>query len=81
MLRRLDGGLGAAKVCRGLRHPRPIVVILDLDQQLALLDALKIVHPDMAHIPFDLGAERRDVAANISIVCDCRVAKPTQPSH
>ena len=32
-----DGGFGAEKIRLGLRHPGPIVVILDLDQQLALL--------------------------------------------
>ena len=76
MLRRLsrlevfDGGLGAEKICLGLRHSRPIIVIVDLDQQLALLDALNIVHGDTAQIALDLGAQRRDVAANIGIVCD-----------
>jgi len=76
MLRRLprlevlDGGLGAEKIRLGLRHASPIIVILDLDQQVALFDALEVVDPDAAHIAFDLGAERRDVAANIGVVRD-----------
>jgi hypothetical protein len=65
-----DGGFGAEKIRLGLRHPRPIIAILDLDQQLALVDPLKIIHGHPAHITFDLGAERRDVAANIGVVGD-----------
>ena len=69
MLRRLSclqvfyGGLGTEKIRLGLRHPRPIIAILDLDQQLALLDPLKIIHGHPAYITLDLGAQRRDVAA------------------
>ena len=74
-------GFGHLQVRLGLSHSGPIIVILDLDQQLAFFDALKIIHRDAAHVPFDLGAERRDVAANISIVCDLpnRQTNPAVP--
>ena len=74
-------GFRRQQVRLGLRHPGPIIVILDLDQQLALLDPLKIVHGHPAHITFDLGAERRDVAANVSIVGNLpdRQANPAVP--
>jgi hypothetical protein len=63
-----DRRLGAEKISLGLCHPGAIIVILDLDQQFAPLDPLKIVHGHSPHVPFDLGAERRDVAANIGVV-------------
>jgi hypothetical protein len=74
-------GFGRLQVRLGLRYPGPVVVILDFDQHLAFFDALKIIHGHPAHITFDLGAERRDVAANISIVCDLpdRQTNPAVP--
>jgi hypothetical protein len=76
-----DSGFGAEKVRFGLRHPGPIVVILDFDQQIALLDALEVVDRDAVHITLDLGAERRDIAANIGVVRDLpdRQADPAVP--
>ena len=74
-------GFGRLQVSLGLCHPGAIIVSLDLDQQVARLDPLKIVHGHSPHVPFDLGAERRDVAANIGVVRnlpDCQ-ANPTVP--
>jgi len=65
-----DGGLSAEKICFGLRHSGPIIIILDLDQHFTLFDALKIVHRDAAHIALDMRAQRRDVAANIGVIRD-----------
>ena len=64
------GGLSAEKIRLGLRHPGPIIIVLDLDQHLALLDALKIIHGDATHIALDLRAQRRDVAADIGVIRD-----------
>ncbi len=47
----------------GLFEPGAVVVVLDLNQQIALLDLLKIIDRDGSHMAFDLGAERGDVAA------------------
>ena len=55
-LKVFDGGPGAKKIGLGLCHLGPIIVILDLDQHLALFDALKIVHGDAAHIALDVRA-------------------------
>ncbi len=52
----------------GLLEAGAVIVILDLDQQLALFHLLKIIDRDPAHITLDLGAERRDVAAGIGVV-------------
>jgi hypothetical protein len=73
--------LGAEKIRLGLCHSSPIIIVLDLDQHLALFDALKIIHRDVAHIALDVCAQRRDVAANISIVRDLpnRQANPAVP--
>jgi DHA2 family multidrug resistance protein len=46
-----DRGLGAEKIGLGLCYPRAIIVILDLDQQLALLDPLKIVDQEPSSKP------------------------------
>jgi hypothetical protein len=54
-----DGGLGAAKICLGLRHPGPIIIILDLDRHLAFFDALKIINGDAAYVAQPQGGERR----------------------
>jgi len=51
-----------------LFQSRPIVIVLDLDQQIALLHLLKIVDRHPTDIALDLGAERRHVAAKIGIV-------------
>ena len=65
-----DGGLGAEKIRLGLCHSGPIIIVLDLDQYLALFDALKIIHRDVAHIALDVCAQRRDVAAHIGVISD-----------
>ena len=64
----LDGRLGPHNVGLGLRDPGLVVVVLDLDQKLIGLDALEIVDGHLAEIALDLGAERREVAFDISIV-------------
>ena len=76
-----DGGLGAKTIRLGLRHPRSIVVILDLNEQLVLLDPLKIIHEHPTHVTLDLCAERRDVAANIGVIRNLadRQADPAVP--
>ena len=77
----VDRGFGAEKIRLGLRHPGPIIVVLDLDQQIASFDALEVIDRDATHIALDLGAERRDVAANIGVVGDLadRQADPAIP--
>ncbi len=63
-----DRGLGAGDVGLALGQARPIVVVLDLDQEIACLDLLEVTDRDGADIAVDLGAERRDVAPDIRIV-------------
>ena len=87
MLRRLsrfevfDGGLSAEKICFGLRHSGPIIIVLDLDQHLTLFDALKIVDRDTTHIALDMRTQRRDVAAHIGVIRHLpnRQANPAVP--
>jgi hypothetical protein len=76
LLRRLprlevfDRGLGPEQIGLGLRYSSPVIVIVDLDQEVAFFDALEVVDRDPAHIAINLSAERRNVAADISIVGD-----------
>jgi hypothetical protein len=64
----LDRGFGAGELSPGLLQPGAVVVILDLDQQIAFLHLLKIINWGPVHITFDFGAEGCDVAAGISVV-------------
>ena len=59
-----------------------VIVVLDLDQQIALFDLLKVVDRHPSDITFDLGAERCDVTADIGIICGLphAVTDPCCPS-
>src|SRR5882672_3124357 len=52
----------------GLINLRPIVIVFQLDDVVALVDLLVVRHIHRAYDACHLGAERSDVAANISIV-------------
>jgi hypothetical protein len=64
-----------------LGHPGGVNLVVDLDEQVARLDALEIVDRDLAHIAVDLSAERGDVAPDIGIVSGLsrKVADPAVP--
>src|ERR1700733_231069 len=57
--------------CRfGLTHLRLIVIVLQFDEEIALMYLLVIRHVNCAHDGRHLGTERSKVAANVSIICD-----------
>ena len=54
----------------GLRDLRPVVVVLQADQLVALPNLLIVIHLHFAHETRDLRAERRDIAADERVVGD-----------
>ena len=64
----LDRRLGAGEIGLRLGDASAVIVVLDLDQQIALLDLLKVVDRHPSDITLDLGAERCDVTADVGVV-------------
>jgi hypothetical protein len=58
-----------------------VVLVLDLDQQVALFLLLKVIYRDSADLALNFGAEGRDVAADIGIVGGLPDAGATQTSQ
>ncbi len=58
----------AATFAVGLVDLGAIIVIDDLDQQIAGFDLLEIPHSDLADIAGNLGGERRQVGMQIGVV-------------
>src|SRR6266851_7178403 len=56
-------GVGLIDLC-------PIVIVLQLDEEVALVDLLVVSHLHCAHDSRYLGTERGKVAANVSIICN-----------
>src|SRR6266446_7417021 len=54
----------------GLINLRPIVIVLQLDEEIALVDVLVVGYIRRAHNACHLGTERGKVAANVSIICN-----------
>src|ERR1700686_778331 len=54
----------------GLINLCPIVIVLQLDQEVALVLLLVVGHIHRAHNACHLGTERSKVAANVSIICN-----------
>src|SRR6266851_1586504 len=52
----------------GLINLRLIVIVLQLDEEVALVDLLVVGHIHRAHNACNLGTERSKVAANVSII-------------
>ena len=57
--------------CRaGLVHLCSVIVILQFDDEIALMDLLIVADVDRTHDPRDFGAQRCKIAANIGVVRD-----------
>jgi len=54
----------------GLINLRPIVIVLQLDEEVALVDLLVVGHIHRAHNACHLGSERSKSAANVCIICN-----------
>src|ERR1700674_3514440 len=54
----------------GLINLRLIVIVLQLDEEVALVNLLVVSHLHRAHDSRYLGTERGNVAANVSIICN-----------
>src|SRR5712691_8033226 len=59
---------GSLNCCTGLVNLRPVVVVLQFDDELALAYSLKIGYMNRAHDAGHLGAQRCKVAADVSII-------------
>src|SRR4029077_16238873 len=66
----LNAGARRPNCCFGLIHLRLIVIILQFDEEIALMYLLVVRHVNRAHDASHLGAERCKVTANVSIICD-----------
>ena len=75
----LDRRSGSRDVCLGLLELRAVVVVDELDEQLAGLDRLEILHGQLADIGWDLGGQRRGVGLEIGIVRGLPYGRPHPP--
>src|SRR3954471_23770294 len=66
----LNPGTRSRNCGTGLINLRPIVIVLQLDKEVALVNLLVVSHLHGAHDCRYLGAERSKIAANVSIVCN-----------
>src|SRR5713101_6921818 len=63
-----DGGTGSLNCCSGLVNLRSVVVVLQFHNEGALVDSLKVGYVNRAHDAGHLRAQRRKVAAHVSII-------------
>src|ERR1700722_18456358 len=63
-----DGSTGSLNGCAGLVNLCPVIVVLQFDNEVALVYSLKVGHMNRAHDAGHLGAQRCKVAADVSII-------------
>src|SRR5258706_4651436 len=63
-----DGGAGSFYGCTGLVGLCPVVVVLQFHNEVALVYSLKVGHMNRAHDASHLGAQRRNIAADVCII-------------
>src|SRR5205807_1951435 len=63
-----DGGTGSLNCCACLVNLRPVVVVLQFDDEVALVYSLKVGYMNRAHDAGHLRAQRCKVAADVSII-------------
>jgi hypothetical protein len=65
-----DGSMGSRNSRTGLVNLCPIILILQFDDQIAIVYPLKVFHVNRTHDARHLGAQRCKVTANVSIIGD-----------
>src|SRR6266852_4923233 len=63
-----DGGTGCLNCRTGLVNLCPVVVVLQFHNKVAFVYSLKVGHVNRAHDAGHLGAQRRKIAADVSII-------------
>src|SRR5882757_202550 len=63
-----NGGAGSLNCCTGLVTLCPVIVVLQFDNELALVYSLKVGYMNRAHHAGYLGAQRCKVAADVGII-------------
>src|SRR5690348_3771463 len=63
-----DGGAGCLHCCSGLVNLRSVVIVLQFHNEVAFVYWLKVGHMHCAYDASHLGAQRRDIAADVSII-------------
>src|SRR5580704_9379465 len=63
-----DSSTGSLNCCAGLVSLCPVIVVLQFDNEVALVYSLKVGHMNRAHDAGHLGAQRCKVAADVSII-------------
>src|SRR5882724_912403 len=63
-----DGGTGCFNCCSGLVNLCPVIVVLQFDDEVALMYSLKVGYMNRAHDAGHLGAQRCKVPADVSII-------------
>src|SRR5712692_8945918 len=64
----IDGGTGCLNCRTGLVNLCPVVVVLQFHNKVAFVYSLKVGHVNRAHDAGHLGAQRRKIAADVSII-------------
>ena len=63
-----DGGTGCLNCRTCLVNLRPVVVVLQFHNKVAFVYSLKVGYMNCAHDAGHLGAQRRKIAADVSII-------------
>src|SRR5260370_18485517 len=74
-----EGGFGSLNSGSSLRHLGREIIIVELNQDVALANLLVVVDFHLADQARYFRAKRREIAANVCVVCDL-LDPPTLPS-
>lgn len=75
----VDGGTGGGDIGLRLIELGAVIVVDDLDQDVAAMNALEVLHQHVADVTGNLGGERRRIGLQVGVVSALQHSRPHPP--